>query len=84
VRLTTNPAADQAPDWSPDDTQLVFQSNRDGNIEIYVMNADGTEQTRLTDYPGRDLDPAWSPNGIRSPSTVTSTRSRLRSANSSS
>jgi TolB protein len=40
-----------------------FTSRRDGNDEIYVMNADGTDQTRLTEYLGRDQDPDWSPNG---------------------
>jgi len=36
-------------------------SYRDGNAEVYVMNADGSGQTRLTDDPGLDLEPAWSP-----------------------
>jgi Tol biopolymer transport system component len=43
----------------------VFTSNRDGNAEIYVMNADGSGQTRLTDHPARDVGPAWSPAGAR-------------------
>lgn len=38
-------------------------TNRDGNIEIYVMDADGAHQRRLTAWAGRDLDPAWSPDG---------------------
>ena len=37
-RLTDNPADDMRPDWSPDGSQIVFQSDRDGNLEIYVMN----------------------------------------------
>jgi dipeptidyl aminopeptidase/acylaminoacyl peptidase len=44
----------------------VFQSDRDGigaNTERYSMNADGSDQTRLVDYPGRDQDPDWSLNG---------------------
>ena len=32
-------------------------------IDIYVMNPDGTDQTRLTYFPGRDDDPDWSPDG---------------------
>lgn len=40
-------------------------SNRNGNYEIYVINADGTGETRLTDNPGFDLEPAWSPDGQR-------------------
>src|SRR5215213_219788 len=45
--------------------KIVFVSNRDGNDEIYVMNADGSGQTRLTTTPNNvaDRDPAWSPDG---------------------
>ncbi len=43
----------------------MFTSNRDGNEEIYVMNADGTGQTRLTSVAGRDNSPFFSPNGSR-------------------
>ena len=45
--------------------RIVFGSERDGNLEIYVMNADGASPTRLTDNPGKDGDPAWSPDGAR-------------------
>ena len=43
--------------------KIAFVSNRDGNDEIYVMNADGSGQTRLTNNSFDDLDPAWSPDG---------------------
>jgi len=45
--------------------KIVFQSNRDGNYEIYVMNADGTNQTRLTNNAASDFNPAWSPDGTK-------------------
>jgi Tol biopolymer transport system component len=45
--------------------RIAFTSNRDGNDEIYVMNADGSGVTRLTDNPAADEDPAWSPDGTR-------------------
>jgi eukaryotic-like serine/threonine-protein kinase len=45
--------------------KIVFVSNRDGNNEIYVMEADGSRQTRLTKSPGDDWSPAWSPDGER-------------------
>jgi Tol biopolymer transport system component len=45
--------------------RIAFVSNRDGNNEIYVMNADGSGVTRLTDNPAIDQDPAWSPDGTR-------------------
>ena len=45
--------------------RIVFSSNRDGNSEIYVMNADGSNQTRLTNHPGFDGAPVWAPDGQR-------------------
>ncbi|MFC1538249.1 T9SS type A sorting domain-containing protein [Candidatus Latescibacterota bacterium] len=41
---------------------IAFSSNRDGNFEIYVMNPDGSNQTRLTNSPGTDILPNWSPD----------------------
>ena len=43
--------------------KIVFESGRDGNLEIYSMNSDGMEQTRLTHHEARDFQAAWSPNG---------------------
>lgn len=43
--------------------KIAFISDRDGNIEIYVMNADGTNQTNLTNNPADDFSPTWSPDG---------------------
>jgi Tol biopolymer transport system component len=40
-------------------------SDRDGNRELYVMNADGANPVRLTNQNGSDTDPAWSPDGRR-------------------
>jgi TolB protein len=61
VNLTNNPADDVWPAWSPDGKKIAFQSNRDGNLEIYVMNADGTGPLNVTNNPARDESPAWSP-----------------------
>ena len=44
---------------------IVFDSDRDGNYEIYVMSADGSGLTRLTDNPAADFAPSWSPDGTR-------------------
>ncbi|UCF61202.1 MAG: PD40 domain-containing protein [Anaerolineaceae bacterium] len=44
---------------------IAFSSTRDGNEEIYVMNADGSDQRRLTNDPAYDHLPNWSPDGAR-------------------
>jgi Tol biopolymer transport system component len=53
--------------WSPNGKWILFQSGRDGNPELYVMNADGTGVTRLTDNPASDEGDraGWSPDGRR-------------------
>lgn len=62
--LTKNGAVDWYPAWSPDASQIAFASDRDGNQEIYVMNADGSSPRRLTDTPGDDLYPMWGGSSI--------------------
>jgi len=52
-------AVNSDPSWSPDGKQIIFASDRDGNTNIYAMNADGTEVRRLTDDPGEDVTPFW-------------------------
>ena len=65
IKLTQHRAADRAPAWSPDGTQIAFTSKRDGNLEIYLMNVNGGNPTRLTNHPGLDHNPAWSPDGTQ-------------------
>jgi TolB protein len=60
--LTSNPADDTHPDWSPDERNIVFVSDRDGNRELYVMKADGSDVRRLTADPAVDDWPAWASN----------------------
>lgn len=64
-RLTDGPGNDMKPAWSPDGRQIAFFSDRDGNNEIYVVDADGKNLRRLTFDPGDDKEPAWSPDGRR-------------------
>jgi Calx-beta domain/WD40-like Beta Propeller Repeat len=45
--------------------KIAFTSDRDGNTEIYTMDADGGQQVRLTENPAEDFSPAWSPDGRR-------------------
>ncbi|HJN17953.1 MAG TPA: DUF5050 domain-containing protein, partial [Armatimonadota bacterium] len=53
------------PRWSPDGKRIAFGSDRDGNNEIYVMDADGTNQTRLTYNDVNDYSVSWSPDGSK-------------------
>lgn len=70
-QLTHNEGAlDQAARWSPDGRRITFFSNRDNESdirinesEIYVMDADGSNETRLTTARGWDFMPSWSPDG---------------------
>ena len=69
-RLTNNRHDDRNPSWSPDGKRIAFVSNRDGHVidgrptyEIYVMDADGENQQNLTNNPGNDWSPSWSPDG---------------------
>ena len=54
---------DQHPKWSPDGRRISFVSSRGGNFDLYVMDADGTNVTRLTDHAAADYDPMWAPDG---------------------
>jgi Tol biopolymer transport system component len=64
LRLTLT-TGDSRAHYSPDGTKIVFQSTRDGQAEIYVMNSDGSGQTRLTENSAADTAPSWSPDGTR-------------------
>lgn len=78
-QLTSTPAVYRSPSFSPDGTRIAFLSNLwalDSNLplryaqcELYVMNADGTDMTRLTEDPGGPpcyaADLAWSPDGTQ-------------------
>lgn len=64
-QLTDNDdtVSDGTPDWSPDGSQIAFSTDRDQDFEIYIMNADGSNATRITTTPGQDSQPSWSPGG---------------------
>lgn len=75
ARLTGDgTATEQTPRWSPDGRQVVFASNRAHysgtsrdtgapDLDIWIVNADGTNARRLTTDPALDADPAWTPDG---------------------
>ena len=72
-RLTNNLTEDEYPSWTPDGERIVFSARREGHVEnkfgityeIYVMDADGGNEQRLTDNRNNDWSPVWSPNGTR-------------------
>jgi len=49
----------------PEGTKIAFVSHRDGNMEIYVMNADGSNLTNLTNNSAYDYAPCFSPDGTK-------------------
>lgn len=72
VDLSRSVPPDTAPAWSPDGSSLAFYSDRkfnlpdrDDNLDIYTMAADGSSFARLTDTPSVDAFPSWSPDGSR-------------------
>jgi Tol biopolymer transport system component len=57
--LNVNPA------WSPDGARIVFESRREGDADIWIMDADGSGQRRLTADAGDETHPDWAPEGDR-------------------
>jgi TolB protein len=51
------------PSVSPDGSKVAFASTRDGNMEIYIINIDGSNLRRITNNPAEDSVPTWSPSG---------------------
>ena len=51
------------PSWAPDGSRIVFASNIDEDYDLYTVDENGKNQTRLTDSEGDDVHPDWSPDG---------------------
>ena len=65
-RLTEAEGSSYMPAWSPDGRSIAFTTNRDGDLEVYAMDADGAHPRNLTRSPGLEdgwIGPAWSPDG---------------------
>lgn len=63
VNLTNKAGTDNQPVWSPDGSKIAFVSDREGgDIDIWVMDADGANPTRVTRTPGDDTLGGWSPD----------------------
>jgi TolB protein len=63
TKITPDTGSASDPAFSADGSRIAFVSQRDGNAEIYVMNADGTGATRVTNDPQADGRPAFAPDG---------------------
>lgn len=61
--MSRSSANDRRPNFSTDGRWITFESNRDGNSEIYLMASDGRQQRRLTYHEAADSTPAFSPDG---------------------
>jgi dipeptidyl aminopeptidase/acylaminoacyl peptidase len=65
-QITSGPAQDGAPAWSPDGAKIAFsRSGNGGGANIWTADADGTDQTPLTPGGANESEPAWSPDGKR-------------------
>ena len=62
-RLTSGPAIEVGGSYSPDGSQIVFESDQSGAQQCYVMNSDGSNQRRISFFGGRCASPEWSPRG---------------------
>ena len=64
-RLTSTPAVEANPHFSPDGKLIAFTSNRSGTMQVYVVPVEGGEPTRLTWYPAPSFARGWTPDGNR-------------------
>jgi tol-pal system beta propeller repeat protein TolB len=65
TRVTTDPAPEWDPVWSPDGTQIAFVKG-EGEVEVFVMKADGSDVRKLTSTDGGSgFNPSWSPDGTK-------------------
>ena len=62
-RVTFNTAKDEWPTWSPDGNWLACSSDRDGEWDIYIFRADGSDIVNWTSDAAASTQPAWSPGG---------------------
>lgn len=63
-QLTAQPySLESEPVWSPDGSKIAFASDREGSNDVFIMNADGGEATRLTFNSASELPQAFSPDG---------------------
>jgi TolB protein len=62
-KVTNETSINTAPSYSPDGSQIAFESDRGGTQQIYLMGSDGSSPTRISFGKGRYSTPVWSPDG---------------------
>lgn len=65
VNLTYDPEPDWQPDWSPDGQQIVWARGPGDPLEIWIMNADGSQRQPVVVTPGRNEQPHWRPTQMQ-------------------
>jgi tricorn protease len=63
VRLTSDDGYESSPHFSKDGKMIAFTAQYDGNVDVYVIPADGGEPKRLTYHPSADIVQGWTPDG---------------------
>ena len=62
-RLTTSTKSDRHPRWSPDGKQILFESNRNGDFQLFLLSLDGGEARQITHISTEANNALWSPDG---------------------
>lgn len=65
VQLTTDAATDKNAEWRPDGSQIAWVSDRTGENQVWIMNADGSNKVQVTQGPAMHGWPMWKPDGSR-------------------
>lgn len=65
TQLTSDPASDVQPAFSPDGRRVAFATDRTGNWDIWVVNIDGHQAVQITTSAAHEVHPSWSPDGTQ-------------------
>jgi len=63
IKLTDNEWNDEYPVWSPDGTTIAYTADPNGNYDIFIMEADGSNIKPVTSSPKDEIEPSWYPDG---------------------